>query len=174
MPSREGAGYAARVDWSPELRAALSNLGALKRCLRSAVADAYGELGIGEAQLKILRCVAASPGITQAELARSTETDPALTGRALRGLIASRVLRRKPSKEDGRAYVLELGPQGAALLERANAANKRLVERVSAPLDARDLADFDRIAKKLVATLDAPPAVTAPKRGSAPKRAKKR
>ncbi|NTX01983.1 MULTISPECIES: hypothetical protein [Myxococcus] len=37
-----------------------------------------------------------------------------------------------------------------------NAANAKLVQRVSAPLATRDLLDFDRIAKKLIAALDRP------------------
>lgn len=144
------------MDWTPELRAALENLGPLKRCLRAATTEAYGELGLGEAQMKILRHVAAAPGVSQAELARATQTDAALTGRALTGLLSRNVLRRKRSTHDKRAYVLELGPRGAALLARVNAANTKLVQRVSAPLDTRDLLDFDRIAKKLIAALDRP------------------
>ncbi|MCP3138563.1 MarR family winged helix-turn-helix transcriptional regulator [Pyxidicoccus xibeiensis] len=146
------------MDWTPELRAALENLGALKRCLRAATANAYGDLGLGEAQMKLLRHVAASPGVSQAELARATETDPALTGRALRGLLDRGVLRRKRSNHDRRAFIIELGPRGATLLARVNEANAKLVQQVSAPLDTRDLVDFDRIAKKLIAALDSPSA----------------
>jgi DNA-binding MarR family transcriptional regulator len=103
--------------------------------------------------MKILRQVAETPGMTQADLARAIATDPALMGRALRGLISRGALRRKRSTVDARAYVIELGPRGLALLERVNEASAKLVERVSVLLDTRDLVDFDRIAKKLIAGL---------------------
>jgi hypothetical protein len=44
-----------------------------------------------------------------------------------------------------------------------NAAHAKLVQRVSAPLDTRDLVDFDRIAKKIIAALDTPSATANPK-----------
>lgn len=143
------------MDLTPELRAALSNLGALKRSLRAATADAYGDLGFGEAQMKLLRHVAAEPGLTQVDVARATQTDPALAGRALRGLLDRGALSRKRSDTDGRAYVLTLGPNGPSLLAEIEAANAKFIERLSAPLNERDLVDFDRIAKKLIAAFSA-------------------
>jgi DNA-binding MarR family transcriptional regulator len=157
------------VIGNSELRAALANLGDLKRCLRAATSDAYGDLGLGEAQMKILRQAADTPGTTQAELARATATDPALMGRALRGLIHRGALRRKRSPHDARAYIIELGPRGPALLERVNTAHAKLVQRVSAPLDTRDFVDFDRIAKKIIAALDTPSATATLKPRSARK-----
>jgi hypothetical protein len=52
--------------------------------------------------------------ISQADLARATDTDPRLTGRALETLLLRGWVRRKRSKEDRREYILELG----ALVQR--------------------------------------------------------
>jgi DNA-binding MarR family transcriptional regulator len=141
------------VSKSPELRAFAENMSTVKRVLRQASAEAYGDFALGDTQMKILRYVAANPRASQADLARATETDPALLGRALKGMLDRGVLKRSRSKEDRRAYLIELGPSGAALATRVEAASARLVQRILAPFDARDLADFDRLTKKLVAAL---------------------
>lgn len=128
-------------------------MSAVKRVLRQVAAEAYGALPLGDTQMKILRYVAAHPRVSQAELARATETDPALLGRALKGMLDRGVLKRSRSKEDRRAYLIELGASGAALATRVEAASARMIQRIVSPFDARDLADFDRLAKKLVAAL---------------------
>lgn len=136
-----------------EVRKAMENIGAVKRCLRAVSSEEYAETGLGDTQMRILRYVASHPSVSQAELARETETDPSLTGRALQGLLDRGVLKRERSKEDKRAFRLELAPRGTALLAQVDKASARLVSRIVAPLDARDVADFNRIAAKLTAAL---------------------
>ena len=139
------------------IREAVANIGVVKRVLRAAATQAYGELKLGDTQMKIMRYVASHPRVSQATLARATDTDPALVGRALQGLLDRSVLQRERSEEDGRAWLVELGPGGPTLLREVEKASARLVSRITGPLNARDLADFTRIAGKLVAALGAPP-----------------
>lgn len=97
---------------------------------------------------------AAGPESSQAGLARATGTDPTLTGRALETLIERGWIRRERSEEDRRQYVLELTDAGQRARKRVEEARKRLVERVVAELDERDIEDFERIAKKLLTAFE--------------------
>lgn len=129
----------------------VKNLAELKRASRVVTAGASEETGLNDTQVKVLRHLAASGPMSQAALARATETDPALLGRSLRPMLKARQLMRVVDENDGRAYVIELGPAGKALVVTSGKAIERLAKEFAAPLDAKDLADFERIVRKLVA-----------------------
>ncbi|RYZ04276.1 MAG: MarR family transcriptional regulator [Myxococcales bacterium] len=133
----------------------LDSLAAMSRSVRARAADAYAGIEVGPTQAKFLRYVGASEGISQAELARATQTDPALTGRALESLIARGWVRRKRSEEDRRQYVLELSPAGKRMKARVEEARQAIAERLVSALSARDLEDFERIQRKVVAAFGA-------------------
>jgi DNA-binding MarR family transcriptional regulator len=109
----------------------------------------YAKEKLGSTQARFLRHIGQHSGISQAELARATDTDPTVAGRALKTLILRGWVRRKRSKEDRREFVLELGAAGHRARDRAEAARARFAARVAEVLDERDLEHFDRIAKKL-------------------------
>ena len=115
----------------------------------------YAPLGVGVTQAKLLRAVGESRQISQADLARATGTDPAATGRALRTLLDRRWVRRRRSRDDRRAFSLELTPEGEALLVDVLKAREVLAARIADCLDERDVAAFDRIAKKLLDAFEA-------------------
>src|SRR6185437_2538057 len=100
----------------------LETFGLLRRRLMGVIDEAYATLGIGATQAKLLRTVGERQPMSQADLARATGTDPALTGRALRTLLDRGWVRRRRSREDRRAFSLELTPEGEALLEKVRAA----------------------------------------------------
>lgn len=127
----------------------IQTFGDLWRCLMSLSTQAYATEKLGATQARFLRHIGQHKGISQAELARATDTDPTVTGRALKTLLLRGWVRRKRSKEDLREYVLELGAEGHRARERAEAARARFAARVAEVLDERDLEDFDRTAKKL-------------------------
>jgi DNA-binding MarR family transcriptional regulator len=132
-------------------KAFLDTLSTLTRQLRGVLIEMYADSGVGSAQARFVRHVSRSGRISQAELARATDTDPALTGRALQALLDRGVLKRERSAVDRREYLVELGPNGAEVLAQVNEVRDRLAERLVRPLDARDRSDFDRIAKKILA-----------------------
>jgi len=132
----------------------LDTFSALKRCLMVQVGQAYAELGLGTTQVRFLKHLADAPRISQAELSRATETDPALTGRALQTLIERGFVRRARSADDRRVYLLELGTGGRRALKRVDAVRARLADHLVAPLDDRDRDDFKRIVRKVVAALE--------------------
>ncbi len=127
----------------------IEKFGALWRCLMSVSDEAYTPEKLWSTQARILRYVGQHRGISQAELARATETAPTLTGRLLQTLLQRGLVKRTRSKEDKREYLLTLGADGQRMRRRVDAARLRFAARVVAVLDERDLEDFDRIAQKL-------------------------
>ncbi len=136
----------------------VETFGAVKRCFTSLATQGYAVAEIGSTQAKFLRTIGRRSRISQAELARATSTDPTLTGRALQTLLERGWVRRERSDEDRREYVLELSAAGKRTLERVEKLRAEIAARVVAPLDDRDLEDFDRIAKKILAAFAAPTA----------------
>jgi DNA-binding MarR family transcriptional regulator len=129
----------------------IETFGALSKCLRALIAREYATFEVGGTQAKFVRYIGKYPGISQADLARGTRTDRALTGRALETLIERGWVRRKNSENDRRGYVLELTASGQRFRAQVDEARRRIAERVVAELDEKNLEEFDRIAKKLLA-----------------------
>jgi DNA-binding MarR family transcriptional regulator len=136
-----------------DLDAFLENFRALARCLRTVAAEAYATFEVGSAQAKCLRYIGQYNRISQADLARATVTDPTLIGRVLETLVERGWVRRTRSEEDRRQYELELTARGQRARQKVEEARKRIAARVTEVLDERDLEDFDRIVKKLLAAL---------------------
>lgn len=131
----------------------LDGLSALLRCLRSVAAETYATFEVGSTQAKLLRHIGRQSRISQADLARATGTDPALTGRVLETLIDRGWVRRTRSEEDRREYVVELAASGQRARKKVEGARERISERIGGALDERDLEDFDRIKEKILAAL---------------------
>jgi len=129
--------------------------GSVRRRLHAMAADVYAAIDLGPMQAKLLRHIDARTGphrpISQAELARVTDSDPALAGRVLGALIARGLVVRKRSDEDRREYVLTLTAAGRRTRERIEQLRGELAARVVTALDQRDLDDFARIARKILA-----------------------
>jgi DNA-binding MarR family transcriptional regulator len=131
----------------------LETFGAVARSVRATAAQAYAQFDVGSTQAKFLRHIGQNRGTSQAELARATVTDPTLTGRVLDTLVERGWVTRTRSDEDRRQYVLELTPAGQRARKRVDQARRELAERMVAALDDRDLDDFERIARRLLAAL---------------------
>jgi DNA-binding MarR family transcriptional regulator len=129
-------------------------MAAVMKCIRTVAADAYAEIDVGSAQAKFLRHIGENSKISQADLARATSTAPTLTGRGLEPLIERGWVRRKRSEEDRRQYLLELTASGQRARERVLKARERIIAQIEAALDERDVKDFDRIAKKVLAAFE--------------------
>jgi DNA-binding MarR family transcriptional regulator len=132
-------------------------LTALLRSLRAVRAQSYATLELGSAQAKLLRHIGEQSRISQADLARATDTAPTLTGRALEPLVERGWVRRKRSEEDRRQYVLELSAAGQRLRDRVETVREGIIEQIATVLDDHDFADFDRIATKILAVFGEPP-----------------
>jgi DNA-binding MarR family transcriptional regulator len=129
--------------------------GVLRRRLMSVATQAYAAVGMARVQGRFVRHIGRHSPISQAELARATDTDPALTGRTLQGLIDEGLVRRQRSDEDRREYVLALTAAGRRARERVERARAELAARLGAVLDERDHKDFERIVNKILAAFAA-------------------
>ena len=130
-------------------------LTAVMRRLRSVAAQAYAAFEVGSAQAKFLRHIGLHSRLSQADLARATETAPTLTGRALETLVERGWVRRKRSEEDRREYILELTAAGQR--GRESESKKRATGSSSGSGQSstpKDIADFDRIAGKILAAFE--------------------
>ena len=125
------------------------------RRVRAVSEQGYAPLELGTAQAKLLRHIGQDTRISQADLARATGTAPTLTGRALEPLVERGWVRRKRSEEDRRQYVLELSAAGQRARERVLKVRGGIIERLVGALDDRDMADFERIAAKILAVFEA-------------------
>ena len=129
---------------------------AVLRCVRAVAAQAYSSFEVGSAQAKFLRHIGRHSRISQADLARATDTAPTLTGRALETLVARGWVRRKRSETDRRQYVLELTASGQRTRERVEQARAGVSAQIAQVLDDEDRAAFERIAQKILAAFGAP------------------
>ncbi|WP_394835774.1 MarR family transcriptional regulator [Pendulispora rubella] len=121
----------------------------LWRLLMDVSDETYTDEKLWSTQVWFLRYIGQHPRISQADLARATDTAPTLTGRLLQTLLDRGLVLRKRSKEDRREYVLELAAEGQRTRRRVEKQRARFAARVVGVLDERDLQDFERIAKKL-------------------------
>jgi DNA-binding MarR family transcriptional regulator len=131
-------------------------LGAVKKRIGSLASQAYADADLGVLQAKLIRHLGPHSRISQAELARATDSDPTLTGRVLQALIERGLVRRERSDEDRREYVLELSAAGRRIHERVEALRAKVAERMVGVLDSRDLDDLERIANKFLAAFEDP------------------
>jgi DNA-binding MarR family transcriptional regulator len=137
-----------------EAREFFEQMSAIVRRVRTAAAQTYGRLEIGSAQARFLRHIDEERGISQAELARATDSAPTVAGRALEPLVNRGWVKRTRSSQDKREYLLELTPSGRNARKWVEEARDEIVGRMARVLDERDLADFERIGKKLLAAFD--------------------
>jgi DNA-binding MarR family transcriptional regulator len=133
----------------------MDSLSLLRRRLMALAAEAYATAGMTRTAGRFVRHLGGHARLSQAELARATDTDPALTGRTLQLLIDAGLVRRERSKEDRRQLLVQLTAAGRRAGARLAKARVRLARRIAAVLDERDLRDFERIVHKILAAIDA-------------------
>lgn len=132
----------------------IERFGLVRRRISALGAQVYATVDLGTMQAKLLRHIGKRSQISQAELARATDSDPTLTSRTLTTLIERGLVKKERSEADRREYVLELTAAGKKLCEKVNKLRSELAARVIGALDDKDLEDFDRVSTKLLAALE--------------------
>jgi DNA-binding MarR family transcriptional regulator len=132
----------------------IERFGAVKKRISALAGQAYAGVELGSMQAKLLRHIGEHAPISQAELARATDSDPTLTSRTLQTLIERGLVRRERSDEDRREYVVELSAAGRRARDQVEKVRAELVARIVAALDDADLDDFARIAAKILAATE--------------------
>ncbi len=85
-------------------------------------------------ELRVLRLVRASPGITFTELARLTRFERTATSRILTRMIRAGLINRTGVEHDGRQFTFTITEAGEALCEQADPLSLELEELMLAPL----------------------------------------
>ena len=115
------------------------------RALRSADQNSRRELGVGAAQLFVLREIARAPGLSLAELAARTHTAQSSVSEVVTRLVSEGHVDKAHGSDDRRRIVLELTDQGEAVTRASGSVvQERLIaglEALSAD-DRRALADL--------------------------------
>ena len=128
----------------------LDGLRRVVRALRTTSYVGEGELGIGGAQLYVLREVAAEPGLSLRRLAERTLTDPSSVSVVVGKLVGRGMLARRRSTEDARRHVLTLTARGTAVLAKApEPVQSRLVSAMGA-LPHKEVVALARSLSRLV------------------------
>ena len=128
-------------------------IGLVRRRIQVHAKDAYAPLGLGPQQAKLVRHIGRLAPVSQAELARETDTDRALLGRIIEALVERGLVTRARGKEDRREWILDLTAEGKRVRARIEKLRRDLAAHIVAGIDERDLAAFDRIAKQILAKL---------------------
>jgi DNA-binding MarR family transcriptional regulator len=104
------------------------------------------ELGCSIREIRVLRIVDDSPGITFVEICEKSGLERSLTSRILQKLIGDGLLLRTSSGTDARKYHLSTTPQGQALRQRGRVMSDALEALLLAPFPATERARlFDQI-----------------------------
>ncbi len=106
--------------------------------------------GITPVQFAALQTVANSPGLDQRTLARSIGFDTSTIAGVIDRLEARGLMQRKASADDRRVRLLHITDAGRALLAEVQPGMQRAQQRMLAPLQAAEQAEFMRMLRTLV------------------------
>lgn len=100
----------------------------------------HGFTDIGSSHGYVVRLLAASPGISQRELAKRLAITEQRAGQIVEEMVRGRFVTRQPDPDDARARVLDLGPRGDELLKLARRFHatyeKRLARQLGTSVEA--------------------------------------
>jgi len=126
-------------------------------------------LGLGRAQVALLRELGRSGPTTQCALAHATMIDPSAAARSLSVLSGRGWVRRRRGERDRRESYVELTARGRQFVTRVEAVYDQIAERLGSRLDERDVAALERISVKLAPLAD-DEQVVEPRRKLSPRR----
>lgn len=106
--------------------------------------------GITPVQYAALHTVAMHPGLDQSTLAARIGFDTSTLGGVVDRLQARGLMQRKVAPQDRRVRLLHVTAEGKALLAQLAPEVLRTQQRILAPLDALEQAEFLRLLKRLV------------------------
>jgi DNA-binding MarR family transcriptional regulator len=129
-----------------------------KRAVSLVVVRMMAPLGLGRAQVALLRELGRSGPATLSALASATMLDPSAAVRSLTVLSKRGWIRRRRGEHDRRESYVELTARGRRFVTRVEAVYSDIAKLLSTQLEDRDIADLERICAKL-SPLAAEPAV---------------
>lgn len=168
LPSAPDAVDAILAQWRrerPDLDTGpMGPIGRLKRCaalMERRLETAFARFGLSFWEFDMLATLRRSGApyrlAPTALFSTLMVTSGTMTHR-LQKLEASGWVERLPNPDDARSLLVQLTPEGFALIDRAVEAHVENEHAILAPLKAADLAALDRRLAQLMAALEGPPA----------------
>ena len=121
-------------------------------------------LGLGRAQVALLRELGRSGPTTQCALAHATMLDPSAAARSLTVLSGRGWIRRRRGELDRRESYVELTARGRQFVTRVEATYTQIAALLESRLSKRDVTDLERICVKLAPLAAEPDVEPHPKR----------
>jgi len=132
----------------------------IRRAQQIAVAEFTREAAehdVTPVQFAFMNAMMDTPGLDQITLANRVAFDAATSGSVIGRLEAKGWVRREADANDRRRKLLYVTGEGAAALERMNAAVERAQQNMLAPLAPQERESFMRLLAQLVAGHEASP-----------------
>jgi len=142
--------------------AAMATIGRMKRCtelLRRRLEETFAEFGITLWEFDVLatlRRAGAPYCLAPTALFSSLMVTSGTMTHRLQRLEGSGLISRMPNADDARSILVQLTPQGMALIDRAVEAHVENERRILAPLKKADRAALDLSLIKLLRVLEEP------------------
>lgn len=121
------------------------------------VGQRAGELFAGQvddltiSQLAVLRAIQASPGTSQTAIVSATHIDRSTVAEIVKRLLKGGFVRRRRSREDTRAYVVDLTPAGLEACTSAALALGRVEANLMAAVPEQDRERFIAALERILA-----------------------
>lgn len=107
-----------------------------RQCTDDAFVSEIG-LDLTPRQLVVLEAIATNPGASQTRLCEATGIDRSTIADIMSRLVQKRVVARRRSRQDARAYVIELTEAGQDMLLRSYPVAAKIERRITEILGAR-------------------------------------
>ena len=119
-------------------------------------ADALGEDDVTARQLQVLAAIESNEGLSQTAIVNSTGIDRSTLADIVRRLSKRKLIERRRSKDDARAYVVKLTAPGRRVLADGSPALGTVETGMLAALPAKQRTDFLAALEKVVASGEVP------------------
>lgn len=117
--------------------------------------------GFSLTQLCILRSIYKEPRINISILADKVSLSPAGVSKMVQQMVKDKLLKRRRSKEDRRAVLLELTEQGKITLETNTQIRRKIIHELLQDLSEEELTCFLQVLKKIYTRVEDPHAQNA-------------
>ncbi|MGH3242235.1 MAG: MarR family winged helix-turn-helix transcriptional regulator [Spirillospora sp.] len=134
----------------------------LQHLVRIELRDALTGLDLTPVQSTVLHLVAATPGISSAELARDTHVTPQTMHKIVTELARRDLVELLPRRGHGRILGAELTEPGRKLMADADVVAQAIEDRMVAGLDGRQRRQLANLLQHCVTAISGPPGTRPP------------
>lgn len=135
-------------DWTVRDRLGML-ISTVARMKRTRFDNCAREIGLTRPQWRTLNGIKYQPGINQSQLAALLEVGHITVTRQLDSLESLGWVERRPDPADRRSWLLYLTPKVAPIFDQINVMVEMLHDEAYAGLSARELAQLEKILKKI-------------------------